>query len=585
MGSTGGPVGMLNNNLLSNSDFYTGAFPAEFGNALAGAFDIRLRYGNTDRREHMGQIGFNGFELGTEGPFNNKSRASYLLNIRYSTLEVLKQLGMSFGTGEAIPQYKDLAFKLNFPLQSGRVSIFGVGGSSYIEMLDSKGDSASFGFSGTDLRFLARMGVMGISHLHYFSPETRITNTISASGLKNVSRIIDLSIDPEIESIIEDDHDLKYTFSSQLFHKYDSRNFFRMGLIADLHHIQYQGKQYQEDQGRYYQYMDGKGYLGVGRVYGEWQHRFSDQFQLTSGLHASWLMLNNSFALEPRMGLRYTFLPGQTISLGAGLHSQSQLKAVYFMQEMSDTIAIGYRKSNENLDLSRSFHLVSGYDRLMGNNHRIRLEAYLQELYNIPVTPDVPSFSMLNTGGDFVFWAFHDMLNQGRGRNYGLELTIEKFLSQGFYYLVTASVFDSKSTGYNNIWLNTAFNNNYIINILGGYEWSLGKRSLLQVDFKTVYAGGKRYLPIDAQASIIENGVVYDWDQAYAQRFPDYFRLNLRISFRINGRSLNQQWALDLQNLTNHQNVFTQNWNRSTQSVSTSYQMGFMPMITYKVFF
>jgi hypothetical protein len=89
IGTTGGPISMLNINHLTNSDFYTGAFPAEYGNALAGAFDIRMRNGNNQKHEFMGQMGFNGFELGAEGPFSSNSQASYMANFRYSTLEVL----------------------------------------------------------------------------------------------------------------------------------------------------------------------------------------------------------------------------------------------------------------------------------------------------------------------------------------------------------------------------------------------------------------------------------------------------------------------------------------------------------------
>ena len=84
LGATGGPVSMLNNNVIGQSAFYTGAFPAQFGNATAGAFDLSLRKGNDNRHEFTGQIGFNGLELGAEGPFNKKSKASYIVYYRYS---------------------------------------------------------------------------------------------------------------------------------------------------------------------------------------------------------------------------------------------------------------------------------------------------------------------------------------------------------------------------------------------------------------------------------------------------------------------------------------------------------------------
>jgi hypothetical protein len=585
VGSTGGPISMLNNNLLTNSDFYTGAFPAEFGNALAGAFDIKMRYGNNQRHEHMAQVGFNGFEIGSEGPFSSGGNASYLFNFRYSTLEVLKELGMSFGTGEAVPQYKDLSFKLNFPTKRGRISLFGIGGTSYIEMLDSRGDSTSFGFTGTDVRFGADMGVAGLTHVHYFPGDARLTTSVSVAGIENRSNIIDLALDPEQEMIVERDYDIKYSLSSRFSHKLDARNYFHAGLVFDMHRVKYRGKQYEPAWDTYFYYMNSLGNFGVTRLFGEWQHRFSNEFVVNAGLHSTVLLLNGSFAAEPRLGMRWEARPGQTFSLGFGLHSQSQMKAVYFMEELTDTMNLVYRKSNENLDFSRSLHLVAGYDRLLGEDHRLKLEAYFQHLYHIPVAAIRPQFSLLNTGGGFIFQAFHDMVNEGTGRNVGLEMTLEKFLSKGFYYLVTASVFDAQYQGYDGQWRNSAFNNNYIFNALAGYELKLGERSLLQFDLKGVLAGGRRYLPIDVEASAALDDLVYDWDRAYENRYPDYFRLNARITFRLNGRNLNQEWGLDLQNITNHQNIYMENWNRITGEVSTSYQMGFMPMMTYKIFF
>ncbi len=585
MGSTGGPVSVLNNNLLSNSDFYTGAFPAAYGNALAGAFDLNMRYGNNQRREHMAQVGFNGFELGAEGPFSSEKKASYLVNFRYSTMDVLHHLGMSFGTGAAVPQYKDIAFKLNFPTRRGRISVFGIGGDSHIAMLDSKGDSASYGWSGNDLWFGADMGVAAITHVHYFENEARLTSSIAVSGHRNTLDLIDPVISPDIMRIIERDYDIKLSVSSSYSRKFNVKNFMNMGITYDQHKTSYRGKEYLPSWEKYFFYMNSTGFMGFVKAFGEWQHRFSDNLVLNTGIHNTWLTLNNSVAVEPRLGLKWTFLPGQSLNVGYGLHSQSQLGAVYFMEELIDTTMMNYRKTNENVGFSRSMHYVAGYDRLLSEGHRIKLEAYYQRLYHIPVSHQRPEFSILNNGGNFTFFAYHYLKNEGEGENMGVEITLEKFLNKGFYYLFTASVFDSKYKAYDGKWRNTGFNNNYIFNLLGGYEWKLSQRSMLAIDLKGVFAGGNRYIPIHAEASAENNGTIYDWNRAYENRYPDYFRLNARLTFRLNGQKVNQEWGLDLQNITRHENIFTQTWDNSKQEISTSYQMGFMPMMTYKIFF
>jgi hypothetical protein len=325
MGSTGGPVGMLNNNLLANSDFYTGAFPAEFGNALAGAFDLKLRNGNNEKHEFMGQIGFNGFELGAEGPLSKESKSSYLVNVRYSTLGLLSELGMSFGTGNAIPQYKDVSFKLNYPTKSGRVTLFGILGDSYIEMLDSKGDAADFGFSGTDLFFGSQMGVLGLTHVYYFPNSGRLTNNLAISGHRNNTTMIDYAHDPDTDALKEHLYEIKYTFSSKYSQRINQRNNFNVGLVFDYFDIMYDGKQYVWNIEKYNSYMDTQEQLSSSKTFVEWQHRFSDDITLNTGMHATYLFLNDSYSFEPRMAMKWQINNRNSISFGAGLHSQSQI--------------------------------------------------------------------------------------------------------------------------------------------------------------------------------------------------------------------------------------------------------------------
>jgi hypothetical protein len=585
LGSTGGPVSMLNNNLLANSDFYTGAFPAEYGNALAGAFDLQMRHGNNQRHEFMGQVGFNGFEFGSEGPLSDNSQASYMANFRYSTLEVLQAAGMDFGTGAAIPQYKDLSFKLNFPLKKGRISVFGLGGTSNISMLDSQDDDAQFGFSGTDLYYDNSMGVFGMNHTHHINENARFTNTLSISGIDGASEIYDLSYSLETPAVVERLWEVKYTLSSKYSHRFNSRNYLNTGVVYDFYDVSYKGKYFHQDKEQYHQYLNNTGKMSYARAFAEWRHRFSDELSVTSGLHSSYLFLNDSYALEPRMGMKWEFAPGQSLNFGAGLHSQTQMRALYFGQRLLDTLNLSYEMTNRNLDYTRSLHMVAGYEKLLSQGHRLKAEVYYQYLYNVPVAWRRPEFSLLSQGGGYGFMIFDNLENKGTGENKGIELTLEKFLHKGFYYLVTASIFDAGYRGYDGVWRNSAFNNNFVFNALSGYEWKLGRRSLLSVDLKTVYAGGTRYLPIDAERSAEEDGVRYRWDKAFDERFPDYFRLNGRITFRLNGRSVNQEWAIDLQNITNQKNIFIQNWNSKTKEISTSYQMGFMPMMTYRIYF
>lgn len=151
--------------------------------------------------------------------------------------------------------------------------------------------------------------------------------------------------------------------------------------------------------------------------------------------------------------------------------------------------------------------------------------------------------------------------------------------------LFTGSVFNSKYKGYDGIERNTAFNGNYVFNLLAGYEKKVGKKAMLTFDFKAVWAGGKRALPIDMEESRLEQEEIYDWSIAYENQYSDYFRTDIRIGLKINGRKVSQEWGLDLQNITRHDNIFSEGYDVVNDEITKVYQQGFMPMMLYRINF
>jgi hypothetical protein len=190
LGSTGGPVSMLNNNTLDKSDFLTSAFPSQYGNALSAVFDLRLREGNNEKHEFLGQVGFNGFEVGAEGPFSKNSKASYLLNYRYSTLGLFKALGINFGTGSAVPDYSDLNFKVAVPTGTkGKLTLFGIVGQSDVTFLGNDVDTTNTNLYGTEnsnTRVKYGTNIFGASYEHTLSPKTFAKLTLGASTTSQV---------------------------------------------------------------------------------------------------------------------------------------------------------------------------------------------------------------------------------------------------------------------------------------------------------------------------------------------------------------------------------------------------------------
>jgi hypothetical protein len=299
-------------------------------------------------------------------------------------------------------------------------------------------------------------------------------------------------------------------------------------------------------------------------------------------LHYQGLSHNGSQALEPRLGLQYQLSERQSLSFGLGLHHQMQPLQIYFFETpFADG---GIERSNENLDFTRSAQVVLGYDHRLGENLRLKVETYYQVIDQAPVTSHPGTFSLLNAGADFGFPSVDSLVNEGSGRNVGLELTLEKFFSDGYYFLMTTSLFDSKYTGSDGVQRNSAFNGNYVFNLLGGKEFRLGKH-LLSVDVKGAYAGNRRYTPIDLAASRERGETVRKGEQVFELQYAPYFRIDLKATFRMNLSKVAQEWSLDMQNLTNHQNIFNQTYNRVTDKVESNFQIGLFPVVQYRILF
>ncbi len=581
LGTTGGPVSMLNINNLRNSDFLTSAFPAEYGNALAGVFDLQLRKGNSDKYEFLGQVGFNGFEFGAEGPFKKGNKSSFLANYRYSTLGLVSALGVSLGTGAAIPQYQDLTFKVNIPTKkAGQFSFFGIGGLSNIEFLgESAGDNNLYSNENQDLRFESNTAIFGAKHTLFLDDKTYSKLVLSASLNQTLGNIdsLDLFTRESIDLQGFDRRQSKVSANYKLNRKFNARNTTNVGIIGDVYLLDILDST-ETPLGTFYD-RDFQGNALLIQAYAQLKHKFNDLLTLNTGLHSQHFAFSNSHSLEPRLSLKYQFAGSQSLSLGSGMHSQIQPLPVYFVRDETDGLP------NSGVDFSRSLHTVLAYDYLIRPNLRFKSEVYYQYLYNIPVNSFASSFSMLNAGTDFTIPDEINLVNEGTGYNYGLELTLEKFYEKGYYFLLTTSLFESKYTGSDGIERNTAFNGNYVVNALAGTEFQLTENTALFFDTKVTVAGGRRFTPIDLVRSREVGAEVRLDNEAFSEQFDPYFRADIKAGIRMNHSNWSQQFQVDVQNVANYQNIFQFGYNPRTEKIGTVYQRGLFPDVQYKVFF
>ena len=319
------------------------------------------------------------------------------------------------------------------------------------------------------------------------------------------------------------------------------------------------------------------------RAFTNYMHRFNDQVSTNFGIYSQVFTLNNTSSIEPRWNIKYQLKPNQSLSFGAGLHSQVQPLEVYFYQSKNNSGEV--ELTNKDLGFVHSLHTVLGYDINFSRNLRLKTEVYGQYIYDAAVERQPSSFSILNTGADFGFPDKTNLVNKGKGYNYGVEFTLERFLHKGFYYLTTLTLFESKYQGSDKVWRNTAFNTNYVTNLLGGKEFKLSERSSFGIDSKLAFVGGQRYTPFDINNSLASGYVIYKDNEAYSLRNDPYWRLDFKISYSRNGRVVTQKWYIDFQNLTNNKNIYIRTLNPRTGNVNQINQIGFFPNINYRITF
>lgn len=587
VGTTGGAVSALNTNLLRSSDFFTSAFPAEYGNAISGVFDLGFRNGNAQKRETTIQAGvITGLEATTEGPLNKKNGSSYLVGYRYALAGVAQAFGVDIGT-TATPSYQDLSFKLNIgKTKLGNFSLFGILATSSISISGGNSGALYGSRDGNDLA--SKIGIIGLNHFKQVNKNAYISSNIGLNY--SATDQINYGSDRTTrETYTKEENNVAragYNFSTSYNSKISSKLFVKIGVQDEVIGLNLYYRTKENINATWRQIWDYDSYTNLAQAFAQAKYSPNDRLTINAGLHAQYFFLNSSSAVEPRLGLKYELGANSSLNFGYGLHAQTQPINVYFLQ--SQNADGSYVYNNEALDFTKSHHFVMGYDWNFAKSWRLKTEVYYQSLYDVPVNTFSSSYSMLNTGASFRTDLEDQLTNGGTGQNYGVELTIEKFFSDGFYGLFTSSLYRSTYKGSDGVERNTAFNGKYVYNILAGKEWAVGrdKRNRISLDFKLTNAGGRAYTPIDLAASNAIGREVLSTD-AYSDFYDQYFRMDLKANYTINSpkRKLSQTISLDIQNVTNHQNVFSQSYDSNNQDINTTYQLGLFPNVVYKLQF
>lgn len=582
-GATGGPINTLNSQMLANSEFYTGAFAPEFGNALSGVFDMRLRKGNNENREYSFSIGALGTDATIEGPFVKGGGSSYLVNYRYSTLSLLNNLGLVDFDG--IPKYQDLSFKINVPTASlGTFSIFGLGGRSNIieeEYMDD--DEEILAEKGN---YKAHMGVVGVTQYWSLSSKTYLQNSVSVS--QNGSGFLGYKPNAENELIRDDEMQLdknSFKVATTFNHKFNARHNLQAGLIYTRHSFDFYNNYFDEETQQFVSDQDMTGDADHYQGFVSWKYRPWEDISIVSGFHVQKVSMSDAISVEPRASIRWQFRPQQALTAGFGIHGKMESLTNYYSIVAAEDGSINI--PNMELEFSKARHYIVGYENKLTTNLFLKVEAYYQQLYNIPIeNKPGSSYSLINQMEGFTDRA---LVNAGTGSNMGLEVTLERYFADNYYFLVTASVFDSKYKAMDGVERNTLFNGNYVGNILIGKEWNLNSRKqknkVIGINAKISSLGSRRYTPINLEESMAQDETVHYEDQAFSKRGDNVFIANVAISYRIDNKKISQELKLDMQNATNNAARLGYYYNENKNKIESFEQLPLLPVLMYTIQF
>lgn len=593
LGTTGGPVSALNPNILSNSDFLTSAFPAEYGNAISGVFDLNFRKGNPDKYEYMISVGaFPGIEFMAEGPLG-KHGGSFVATSRYGFVGFTGLAGTA-----AQPNYNDLSFNIDLGKRKlGNFSFFGINGTSDINFLGSKiNEKDPFATKDEDSYVTSGFSTVGVKHRYDLGNRSYIKTTIGYSNARNTyinDRYYNYhtATENKLRFLDIDNLEQRTTFSTVLNSKINSRITFRGGFLIENYNlmakITSRDRQQDTDNDGYPDFVkliDNNGNYQIAQPYAQGKFRLTEKLTLNAGVHAQYFSINKEFAVEPRGGLSYAFNAKNTFSFGYGIHHQNVAAPILFLSENVNGTLI---QTNKNLNLVESQHYVLGYDVLLAPKWRGKLEVYYQAINKAAVENKSSSYSSLTEGADFGYSTDKtSLVSNGKGTNKGLEITLEKSFSNGYYTLLSSSIFESKYKGSDGIERNTPFNNRYVVNLLAGKEFKVGmaKKNVFTIDTKFTTAGGRYYTPVDLTASQNAGYEIAQNNLAFSQQYKPYLRMDLKFGMKINSKTKkhSHQFYIDLQNITNNENVFIKTYNRISNQIDQKNQIGFSPDFGYK---
>ena len=556
-GSSGGPVGIINVNFIQNVDFYSGAFPANRGNALSSVLEFTQKDGNTDGLKTNFTLSATDIGVTFDGPLGDKT--TFIASVRRSYLQFLfNVLGLPF-----LPTYNDAQFKVKHRFnEKNEISIIGLGALDQLTLNESAAQDAETEEEQQEINYiLGNLPVnnqwnytVGANYKH-FSKNGFQTVVLSRSHLNNRAEKYEDNVEipdnlilnyesEEIENKLRLEHTQRLdgwrfnvggnfedvTFTNETFNRisvgtdietvdfFSEINFQRFGLFGSVN-----------------------------------RSLFEDRLLLSFGIRTDWNNWAESMAdpldqISPRFSASYALTPELSLSGSIGRYYQLPPYTVLGFRDNEGTLV---NKEN-GVTYIQSDHYVAGIQYVFPSNTKVSVEGFFKDYADYPFAIR-DSINLANLGADFGVIGNEPVVSIGQGRAYGVEFLVQRKLYNGLFGIAALTLVRSEFTDKNGDYVPSSWDNQFILSLTAGKKfaknWEVGTRVRV--------LGGPPFTPVDAETS----SLIPVWN-VNGRGVPDFDRLNqeraptsYQIDFRIDKKYFFENWSLnayiDIENITN----------------------------------
>lgn len=575
-GSGGGPINMINTNFVRQVDFYAGAFPARYGDKASSVMDISLRDGNQKEYAGNAYLGMAGAGILFEGPIQN-GKGSFITSFRKSFLDlIISSTGLT-----AVPHYYNLQGKLSYNLNpNNKLIVNGIYGNDNIFIENDEGEGGySRGAENVDARYYQY--AIGMTWRHLYSDKGFMKLTLS-QALNHYNEYVWEDINTPVYDNFSTE--TERTIRAEWTFLPDKALEFNFGGNAKS--IPVHLKQWADAdtifQYRYDPSIPHWTYLGIYRAYDVWQTDFETttskaalfgqtkwhllpRTTISAGLRWEYFDLIHQSAVDPRLGLSYSFNPGTQINLAYGQHHQSPAY-----------IDVTANPANTDLQFKRTRQIVLGFERLLREDIRGTFEVYYKTYHDVPV------FLASSTSDPYDAY-YGRMINAGKGYAKGLEFFLQKKSSENYHFTISYSYSISKATDpRNGAEYNWDYDFRHIFTLISGWKFSLFHKAWYQnlkhnfwyqlvdwmlplgdqvdISIRWRYLGGRPYTE-RTYVGTLRNWIIDAETPLNGLRYPAYHRLDLRIDKRYMFNGWNMVTYFDIMNVYNRDNIWEYSYN------------------------